>query len=39
MRPWLDAGAAGFGIGSAIYAPGDTAGMVREKAQKLLAGL
>lgn len=39
MRPWLDAGAAGFGIGSAIYRPGDTPARVGEKAAALLAGL
>lgn len=39
MRPWLDAGAAGFGIGSAIYKPGDTPGQVAAKARALIAGL
>lgn len=39
MRPWLDAGAAGFGIGSAIYRPGDTESLVAEKAVKLIEGL
>lgn len=39
MRPWLDAGAAGFGIGSSIYKPGDTAAQVGEKAAALVAGL
>ena len=39
MRPWRDAGAAGFGIGSAIYKPGDTAERVAEKAAALIAGL
>lgn len=39
MRPWLDAGAAGFGIGGAIYRPGDTPEIVAEKAAKLVAGL
>jgi 2-dehydro-3-deoxyphosphogalactonate aldolase len=39
MRPWLDAGAAGFGIGSAIYRAGDTADAVAAKAAKLLASL
>lgn len=32
MRPWLDAGAAGFGLGSALYRPGDTAADVGAKA-------
>ena len=39
MRPWLDAGAAGFGIGSSIYKAGDTADIVTAKAAKLVAGL
>ena len=39
MRPWLDAGAAGFGLGSSIYRPGDTPDIVAAKAAKLLAGL
>jgi 2-dehydro-3-deoxyphosphogalactonate aldolase len=39
MRPWLDAGAAGFGIGSSIYRAGDTADAVAAKAAKLLAAL
>lgn len=39
MRPWLEAGAAGFGIGSAIYRPGDTPARVGEKAAALVAGL
>ncbi len=36
---WHAAGAAGFGIGSAIYKPGDTAAMVAAKACTLLASL
>lgn len=39
MGPWLAAGAAGFGIGSAIYKPGDTADRVATKAAALIAGL
>ena len=39
MRPWLEAGAAGFGIGSSIYKPGDGAARVGEKAQALLTAL
>jgi 2-dehydro-3-deoxyphosphogalactonate aldolase len=39
MQPWLAAGAAGFGIGSAIYRPGDTAAIVAEKARALMSGL
>ncbi len=38
MGPWRAAGAAGFGIGSAIYKPGDTAGTVDRKAEALLGG-
>ena len=33
---WRAAGAAGFGIGSAIYKPGDTAGIVAVKARSLM---
>lgn len=32
---WKAAGAAGFGVGSALYKPGDTAAMVAEKARAL----
>jgi 2-dehydro-3-deoxyphosphogalactonate aldolase len=32
---WREAGAAGFGIGSAIYKPGDTPAVVAEKARLL----
>jgi 2-dehydro-3-deoxyphosphogalactonate aldolase len=39
LRPWRAAGAAGFGIGSAIYRPGDTPEMVGAKAAALLAAL
>jgi 2-dehydro-3-deoxyphosphogalactonate aldolase len=39
MAPWRAAGAAGFGIGSAIYRPGDTAEVVGRKARALLASL
>jgi 2-dehydro-3-deoxyphosphogalactonate aldolase len=37
MAPWRAAGAAGFGIGSAIYKPGDTPGIVSAKAATLVA--
>jgi 2-dehydro-3-deoxyphosphogalactonate aldolase len=37
IPPWRAAGAAGFGIGSAIYKPGDTAATVAAKA-RLLTG-
>ncbi len=39
MGAWRDAGAAGFGIGSAIYRPGDSAAAVTDKARTLLAAL
>jgi 2-dehydro-3-deoxyphosphogalactonate aldolase len=38
MAAWRAAGAAGFGIGSAIYKPGDTPNTVSAKARVLLAG-
>jgi 2-dehydro-3-deoxyphosphogalactonate aldolase len=34
MAPWLAAGAAGFGIGSSLYAPGRPAGDVAERARE-----
>lgn len=34
---WLDAGITGFGIGSALYKPGDNVTTVRSKAQALVA--
>jgi 2-dehydro-3-deoxyphosphogalactonate aldolase len=37
MAAWRAGGAAGFGIGSAIYKPGDTPGVVSAKAAALLA--
>lgn len=37
MAEWRDAGAAGFGIGSSLYKPGDTAEGVAAKAAALLA--
>lgn len=37
MAAWRGAGAAGFGIGSAIYKPGDSAETVAAKARRLLA--
>lgn len=37
MAAWRAAGAAGFGIGSAIYKPGDTAAIVAAKAAALRA--
>lgn len=39
MGAWREAGAAGFGIGSAIYKPGDSAATVAAKAAALLDAL
>ena len=39
MAAWRAAGAAGFGIGSAIYRAGDSAATVGAKAQALVAAL
>lgn len=39
MALWRAAGAAGFGVGSAIYRPGDSAATVAAKARTLLAHL
>ncbi len=39
MAAWRAAGAAGFGIGSSIYRPGDTAEVVRGKADALVRAL
>lgn len=36
---WRAAGAAGFGIGSAMYKPGDTAAVVAQKAAALMAAI
>lgn len=37
MQVWRDAGAAGFGIGSALYRPGKSAAAVREDAASFVA--
>lgn len=39
MAPWRAAGAAGFGLGSAIYKPGDDAATVAGKARALVAAI
>ena len=39
MRPWLDAGADGFGLGSGLYKPGQSAEQVGEQARAYVAGL
>jgi 2-dehydro-3-deoxyphosphogalactonate aldolase len=38
MQPWLDAGAAGFGLGGGLYAPGQSAEDTHAKAQAYVAG-
>lgn len=39
MGPWLDAGAQGFGLGSGLYKPGQSAAETAEKARAYLAGI
>ncbi len=39
MRPWLDAGASGFGLGSGLYKPGQSADETAAKARAYVAGL
>ena len=39
MRPWLDAGAIGFGLGSGLYKPGRSAADTLEKARAYVAGV
>jgi 2-dehydro-3-deoxyphosphogalactonate aldolase len=39
MQPWLDAGASGFGLGSGLYKPGQSAAETAEKARAYVAGL
>jgi 2-dehydro-3-deoxyphosphogalactonate aldolase len=39
LAPWRRAGAAGFGVGSSIYKPGDSATDVRVKANALMTAL
>jgi 2-dehydro-3-deoxyphosphogalactonate aldolase len=39
MRPWREAGAAGFGLGSALYKPGLTAAEVGERAKAFVSAL
>ncbi|MBO9622291.1 MAG: 2-dehydro-3-deoxy-6-phosphogalactonate aldolase [Sphingomonas sp.] len=39
MDPWREAGAAGFGLGSALYKPGFTADDVRPRARAFVAAL
>ena len=39
MRPWLDAGASGFGLGSGLYKPGQSAADTLDKARAYAAGV
>lgn len=39
MRPWLEAGADGFGLGSGLYVPGQSPAVTAEKARAYVAGL
>jgi 2-dehydro-3-deoxyphosphogalactonate aldolase len=39
MRPWLDAGATGFGLGGGLYKPGQTPAETLDKARAYVAGL
>lgn len=39
MRPWLDAGARGFGLGGGLYRPGQSASETLDKARSYVAAL
>src|SRR4051812_48590297 len=39
MRPWIDAGATGFGLGSGLYKPGQSPAETLDKARAYVAGL
>ena len=39
MVPWLEAGANGFGLGSALYRPGMTASEISDRARQFVAAL
>jgi 2-dehydro-3-deoxyphosphogalactonate aldolase len=39
MKPWLEAGANGFGLGSGLYRPGQSADAVAEQARAYVDGL
>jgi 2-dehydro-3-deoxyphosphogalactonate aldolase len=39
MRPWLEAGADGFGLGSGIYKPGQSPDEVRAQARAYVFGV
>ena len=39
MRPWLEAGATGFGLGGGLYHPGQSPAETLDKARAYVAGL
>lgn len=39
MRPWLEAGATGFGLGGGLYKPGQSSSETLEKARAYVAGI
>ncbi len=39
MKPWLDSGADGFGLGGGLYQPGQSAAETAEKARAYVAGV
>jgi len=39
MQPWIEAGAAGFGLGSGLYKPGQSAAETLDKTRAYIAGL
>jgi 2-dehydro-3-deoxyphosphogalactonate aldolase len=39
MQPWLAAGANGFGLGGALYQPGQSPAETGDKARAYVAGL
>jgi 2-dehydro-3-deoxyphosphogalactonate aldolase len=39
MQPWIEAGATGFGLGSGLYKPGQTAAETAGKARAYVAGV
>jgi 2-dehydro-3-deoxyphosphogalactonate aldolase len=39
MRPWIEAGADGFGLGSGLYRPGQSPAETAQKARAYIAGL
>jgi 2-dehydro-3-deoxyphosphogalactonate aldolase len=39
MQPWLDSGATGFGLGSGLYKPGQSAADTLDKARAYVAGM